>query len=194
MPDVLFNDSNFRLDEFLFIERNCFELEPYGETQYCELNNSLYWVARIGDMAVGYAYINNHGNTLYIHRLAVLREHRRKGIGSLIIDSVLSYAKSMSVQACMLTVDTSNIPAYNLYLNKGFIKVSSKCRFTFNPYNFNSNNGVELVKGDGEDKFIVTFIKNNEIIGSGKYNRNVSGCKDFVISNPKRMYIVQLHV
>ncbi|WP_312890818.1 GNAT family N-acetyltransferase [Paenibacillus endophyticus] len=60
---------------------------------------------------------------IYLSRMIVKEEHRNLGIGGIIIDYLIDYAKQLGYQEIALGVDTDNLNAKHLYEKKGFINV-----------------------------------------------------------------------
>jgi diamine N-acetyltransferase len=57
---------------------------------------------------------------IYLSRMVVKAEYRNRGIGSIIIDYLIDYAKQMGFEEISLGVDTDNLAARHLYEKKGF--------------------------------------------------------------------------
>lgn len=60
------------------------------------------------------------GEYLIIHTLAVDPLHEHKGVGGYMVDKCIDIAESKGYKAIRLDVVPDNIPAINLYKNKGF--------------------------------------------------------------------------
>lgn len=60
---------------------------------------------------------------IYLSRLIVKRECRNRGIGGMIIDHLVHYAKNIGYEEISLGVDIDNEPARHLYEKKGFTTV-----------------------------------------------------------------------
>jgi ribosomal protein S18 acetylase RimI-like enzyme len=58
---------------------------------------------------------------IYLSRLIVKQEYRNQGIGGIITDYLIDYAKKLGFEEISLGVDIKNINARHLYENKGFI-------------------------------------------------------------------------
>ncbi len=67
-----------------------------------------------------YGYIDENTPELGI---AVLKEHRRKGLGSFLMRQALKHAKKEDIEQISLSVDPNN-PALTLYKDQGFKKVT----------------------------------------------------------------------
>lgn len=56
--------------------------------------------------------------------LAVREDHKRRGIGSVLLDQAIAHAESQGVESLFLEVRMSNESAYRLYSNRGFTQIS----------------------------------------------------------------------
>lgn len=63
------------------------------------------------------------GKRIYLSRLIVKNEYRNCGIGGIIIDFLIDYAKCHGYEEISLGVDTVNLVARHLYEKKGFTNV-----------------------------------------------------------------------
>lgn len=114
------------------IEAECFS-EPWSErgfTEFFAQSYSAAYVALHGDTVVGYAgmYITfGEGN---VTNIAVSYRWRRLGAASRLIDSL---ARHEGVDRLLLEVRVSNLPAINLYWNRGFVIDGTRRDFYSNP-------------------------------------------------------------
>ena len=69
----------------------------------------------------------------YIYNVAVAENHRKKGIGSALIRTLVTYAKKNSFSFLTLEVRESNIAARSLYEHFGFIKVGERKSYYSDP-------------------------------------------------------------
>lgn len=60
---------------------------------------------------------------IYLSRLIVKLEYRNCGIGGIIIDYLVNYAKKLGYKEVSLGVDIDNISARHLYEKKGFTNI-----------------------------------------------------------------------
>ena len=58
---------------------------------------------------------------IYLSRMIVKAEYRNKGIGNIILNFLIDYAKSLGYEEISLSVDISNVGARWLYEKNGFI-------------------------------------------------------------------------
>jgi ribosomal protein S18 acetylase RimI-like enzyme len=80
-----------------------------------------YLVIEQENKAIGRLYIERKHNDICIMDIAILREHRRKGIAKKLISDVLNEAKQTNAKV-NLHVEPNNI-AKKLYLSLGFVVV-----------------------------------------------------------------------
>ncbi|RXY98892.1 GNAT family N-acetyltransferase [Fictibacillus sp. S7] len=60
---------------------------------------------------------------IYLSRMIVKDDNRNRGIGSIILDYLIDYAKRLGYKEITLGVDTDNLNARHLYEKKGFTNV-----------------------------------------------------------------------
>lgn len=60
---------------------------------------------------------------VYLSRMIVKEEHRNRGIGGIMLDYLIDYAKDLGYEEISLGVDTDNLNARHLYEKKGFTEV-----------------------------------------------------------------------
>lgn len=60
---------------------------------------------------------------VYVSRLIVKKEYRRKGIGKKLVDFITDKAKELGYSELSIGVDLDNYPALKLYIDSGFDKV-----------------------------------------------------------------------
>jgi len=74
------------------------------------------------------------GKRIYLSRMIVKAEHRKRGIGGIIIDYLINYAKRLGYEEISLGVDTNNLNARHLYEKKGFTNVIFKGKDEYGEY------------------------------------------------------------
>jgi GNAT superfamily N-acetyltransferase len=122
------------------------------------------------DAPIGYAHIDyDIVNDKYWFGICILSEHLNKGIGKLLITNILTHFTNATFDSLHLTVDKTNIIAYNLYLKYGFkvlretptiyIMCLTKSNILYLPVSF----------GEAIDKLTILDIKMNKITDSRKY-------------------------
>lgn len=63
------------------------------------------------------------GQRVYLSRMIIKNEFRNKGIGGIILDYLLEYARELGFKEVSIGVDIDNKVARHLYNKKGFSKV-----------------------------------------------------------------------
>lgn len=117
------------------IENSCFA-HPWSRTSIeNELNNdtSLFFVATENDDVIGYIGMSVVLDEGYIFNVAVDENHRCNGVGSALIDSLVTYGKKNNFSFITLEVRESNEKARSLYSKFGFIKVGERKDYYSDP-------------------------------------------------------------
>ncbi|KAL7751021.1 N-alpha-acetyltransferase 30 [Sorochytrium milnesiophthora] len=68
----------------------------------------------------------------YIAMLAVRKEHRKRGVGSLLVQTALRQMRERRADEVVLEAEVTNIGALNLYENLGFIRDKRLSRYYLN--------------------------------------------------------------
>ncbi|WP_228852740.1 GNAT family N-acetyltransferase [Aegicerativicinus sediminis] len=89
-------------------------------------DNPLYkcWVAEVGGKVIGLALVYDRystwkGRAIHLEDLIVKQEYRGNGIGSALLDTVVSYGHNEKVRRISWEVLDWNTPAIELYKKKG---------------------------------------------------------------------------
>lgn len=79
------------------------------------------WMAIEGKKAIGTISLIKHNNGIYeIAKLGVYSEYRKKGVGNLLMETVLQYSKEQGVKHLILYTASELIDARKLYEKFGF--------------------------------------------------------------------------
>jgi len=78
------------------------------------------------EIPVGFALTLDLGREAEILSLAVLREHRRAGVGTTLLDAVCVEARERGVRSVVLEVAVNNVAARALYALNSFIVVGHR--------------------------------------------------------------------
>ena len=106
------------------IEEDCFSIPWSEKSFYDELTKNkmaIYIVAKEDDEIVGYGGMWHVINEGHITNIAVKKQHRKKGIGTKIINALIEIAKEKEMIGITLEVRVSNDIAKSLYKKSGFI-------------------------------------------------------------------------
>lgn len=116
------------LDRVSEIEKMCFSHPWSRQSLESELTNdtSVFFAATENDDVIGYIGASVVLDEGYIFNIAVDENHRCKGVGSALVDSLVTYGKKNNLSFLTLEVRQSNIGAMSLYSRFGFIKVGER--------------------------------------------------------------------
>jgi len=124
------------LDDVLAIDRESFS-RPWTRQMYeDDLKNpqSRIWIARRGDgRAVGYCAVWLILDELHINNVAVAREARQTGVGSMLVTRALVEAAREGAASATLEVRRGNLPARQLYERLGFRQAGERARYYDQP-------------------------------------------------------------
>lgn len=88
---------------------------------------------------VGYGHLDQDGDKIWLG-IAITPNSQGKGIGRLLMDALISEAKSNHISEILLTVDKDNATAQNLYEKFKFVKIESSENVSFYKYILILNN------------------------------------------------------
>lgn len=116
------------LDRVSEIEKMCFSHPWSRQSLESEFTNdtSVFFAATENDDVIGYIGASVVLDEGYIFNIAVDENHRCKGVGSALVDSLVTYGKKNNLSFLTLEVRQSNISAMSLYSKFGFIKVGER--------------------------------------------------------------------
>jgi ribosomal-protein-alanine N-acetyltransferase len=120
--------SDVLLDDFDdFWNYNIFKAE-------LENPNSHYIVAKQNDLIVGFAGIWIAVDEAHVTNIVVKKSNRGCGIGSLLLENLISMVKSLNLKSLTLEVNETNKPAIKLYEKYGFKRVGARKNYYDNKY------------------------------------------------------------
>lgn len=116
------------IPEVLEIEHLSFST-PWTEGMFAsELNNPKcrYFTAVERDSILGFAGVFMVLDEGYINNIAVAPQARCRGVGSLLMSTLIEYARSIELSFLTLEVRETNNSAISLYSSLGFIEVGKR--------------------------------------------------------------------
>lgn len=124
-----------QLEAVAQLEQQCFSHPWSFNSLEEELNNetSLFFTATEDGAVVGYIGMSVVVDEGYIFNVAVDSEHRKQGIGSALVETLVTYAKKNNLCFLTLEVRESNKNARSLYEKFGFIKVGERKNYYSSP-------------------------------------------------------------
>ena len=105
------------------IEKECFDRDAWSiQALIGEFNNdfSHFFAYLIDDKIVGYSCLRVMYEEAQICNVAVLSEHRRKGIATELLQAMADFAKEKGCERAELEVNVANLPAVELYRKCGY--------------------------------------------------------------------------
>lgn len=100
------------------LEQECFSNPWSLDSLAEELSNpiSVFYVATVNDVLVGYAGMHHIIDEGYITNIAVTEAFRRNGVATALLNALLDYAKENDLRMLTLEVRPSNAEALALYM------------------------------------------------------------------------------
>lgn len=125
-PATLHPASAADLDAIEHLEHGCFDDDAFTRRQLDYLIRKAQgacFVARLDGQIVGYLSLLTPRNTCNarIYSVAVAAQARGHGVGQLLVDQAIAYARTQHRRQVTLEVRTDNTPALALYSRKGFV-------------------------------------------------------------------------
>ena len=114
------------------IEKESFPIDPWSIEQLKEEFSAPgrhYVVAEVSGEVVGYAGVVKRGDSGDVLTLAVVKEHRRKGIGRELLRRLVDWARTNNCEAMMLEVRIGNEEAVPLYTSFGFLEITRRANY-----------------------------------------------------------------
>lgn len=123
------------IDGVCKIEEACFAHPWSRQSVESELanENSVFIVAVEGEKVIGYIGMSVVIDEGYIFNVAVDTDFRRKGVGTALINELVTYGKKNNLCFITLEVRESNQAAISLYSDFGFIKVGERKNYYSDP-------------------------------------------------------------
>lgn len=105
-----------------------------------ESENSSYLIAKMNDEIIGFAGIKVVLDEADIMNIVVRRNYRNHGIGTLLLESLISLAKRLNLNSLSLEVSEENLPAIHLYQKFGFESLGVRKNY------YQDKNGIIMTK------------------------------------------------
>ena len=97
--------------------------------QELECENSYFVIVKTNDEIVGFAGLKIILDEADIMNIVVKKHFRHNGIGSLLLESLISYSKSLNLKTITLEVNEYNSSAINLYNKFNFNKLGIRKKY-----------------------------------------------------------------
>lgn len=123
------------VQEVARLEKEAFS-EPWSEKSFHESMKLFYYIFLVaeeeGEIA-GYAGMYLVADEGDVTNIAVFDKWKRRGVGTMLVESLLKEAKKMGATCATLEVRRSNVPAIVLYEKAGFESAGIRKNFYDNP-------------------------------------------------------------
>ena len=116
------------------LEKQCFSA-PWSENAVMESmeHNTVFFKALYQNKFAGYIGVTAVADEGYISNIAVKKEFRENGIGSMLIDRAATFSRERRLSFLSLEVRVSNSAAISVYENLGFTKAGNRKDFYESP-------------------------------------------------------------
>ena len=123
------------LDGVEALEKSCFSHPWSRQSLERDLENeqSLFYAAVEDGQVIGYIGMSFVLDEGYIYNVAVDGNHRKNGVGSALIRTLVTHCKKEGFAFLTLEVRESNAAARSLYQHFGFIKVGERKNYYSDP-------------------------------------------------------------
>ena len=105
-----------------------------------ESENSSYLIARMNDEIIGFAGIKVVLDEADIMNIVIKKNYRNQGIGTLLLENLISLAKKLNLKSLSLEVSEKNLPAIHLYQKFGFESLGVRKNY------YQDKNGIIMTK------------------------------------------------
>ena len=126
----IFSNENLPARELSLIEKECFSA-PWSEESFKTAENTRFYLYFEGERVVGYVGIYSVLDEGYITNIAVLKDHRKKGVATALLKELTE--KESALSYISLEVRESNAAAISLYTKFNFKKEGVRKAFYSNP-------------------------------------------------------------
>lgn len=105
-----------------------------------ESENSSYLIARMNDEIIGFAGIKVVLDEADIMNIVIKKNYRNQGVGTLLLENLISLAKRLNLKSLSLEVSEKNLPAIHLYQKFGFESLGVRKNY------YQDKNGIIMTK------------------------------------------------
>ena len=88
-------------------------------------DGAVFRIVEDNDEIIGFCEYKKEEDRVFLSKLYASKDHRGKGIGRMMFEDVVNYAKENDIDKIYLTVNKGNTPSYNIYLHLGFKVIDS---------------------------------------------------------------------
>lgn len=136
-PDKITKATQYDISDIHSIEKECFtnpwKISFYYDELSNEFSNTYIYRDNDEESAAGFIIFRKITDTIEIIKIAVKKEFRKKGIGSLLMNFLLSGQSADGVHTFFLEVRVSNKEAIRFYRKFGFQTSGTRKNYYRNP-------------------------------------------------------------
>lgn len=114
------------------LEQQLFPHDPWSDQQWWQelaSDHCHYWVVEQDQQIVGYGGVSIQRPDADIQTMAIAPAVQGRGVGGLLLDTVIEHAREQGVRHIFLEVREDNVPALALYRRRGFEQISIRHRY-----------------------------------------------------------------
>jgi ribosomal protein S18 acetylase RimI-like enzyme len=89
-------------------------------TSFYQIDKGNFWIALLENDLIGTIGLKDHSGVAYIKRMAVLKEHRGKGVAQELLSTVIKYAQQQGFTKIYLSTSQNLVAANRFYIKEGF--------------------------------------------------------------------------
>ena len=126
---IIYRPRGLEYAHFRTLEEQCFPEEPMLQSQFHTLLKRDHWIVYQDTHPVGYGTYAQQEDLAWIKRIGVSSPHRRQGIGTQLLQTILDHCRTRGLYKSILYVQQDNQEALRLYAKHAFKRAGSASRY-----------------------------------------------------------------
>ncbi len=101
----------------------------WSRNQFAEelkLTFSNFPVMEMSGAIIGFAVVWHVADEIQLNNIGIKKEHRRRGLGTVMMNHIISYPRAVPPRKIYLEVSVDNGPALSFYRKNGFIEIGRR--------------------------------------------------------------------
>jgi len=94
-----------------------------------KLRFSNFPVMESGGVIIGFAVVWNVADEIQLNNIGIKKEHRHRGLGTVMLNHIISYPHAVPPRKIYLEVSVNNAPARSFYRKNGFIETGRRTNY-----------------------------------------------------------------
>jgi ribosomal-protein-alanine N-acetyltransferase len=91
-----------------------------------KLTFSYFPVMEMSGVIIGFAVVWNVADEIQLNNIGIIKKQRRRGLGSALLDHIISYPRAVPPRKIYLEVSVNNAAALSFYRKHGFIEIGRR--------------------------------------------------------------------